>query len=151
MSSMKEKQPSSLGAVRHDLLARYSVNNLECAENFDVVVQDHVHDFEPEGGVQEGFIEEMASAYWRMRRLSAIENCMMNQAIDNTPPDDTGINRITEAFSSLAGTSKYNRLNIYEDCLHRRYHRTFRSMLTLSEYRRRKARIKKQEEEANPA
>ena len=95
------KRRSSLNSMRHGLLAECTVNKLESNEIFDIVVNDHTTCFEPQNGVEEGLIEEMVSAHWRSCRLRAMENAMMDEAIDDTSPDDDALTRVTDAFSSL--------------------------------------------------
>lgn len=145
------KQRSSLNSMRHGLLAECTVNKLESNEIFDIVVNDHTTCFEPQNGVEEGLIEEMVSAHWRSCRLRAMENNMMDEAIDNTSPDDDGLTRVTDAFSSLTMKPAYHLLDVYEGRLHRRYHRAVNTMLTLQENRRRnEERKEKHDGQTNP-
>jgi hypothetical protein len=118
--------------LRHAILSKHSTNHLESSENFETLVRQHEDSLHPEGGVQQGIIEEMVIDYWRMRRFSAIENGMMNQALDGTSPDADKMTRLIDAQSSLTDNHRYNLLNLYEDRCHRRYYRALNCMLAIS-------------------
>jgi hypothetical protein len=125
------KRRSSLNGIRHGLLSKNVLCDLEDRENFDIVVREHAECFQPENGVQEGLIEEMAVAHWKTRRVWALENNMMNHALADTSPEDSHLDRITQAFTKLAEKPGYHLLDIYEGRLHRRYHRAVNTMLAL--------------------
>ena len=76
------KRKSSLNAVRHGLLSKIVVAQNESRHGFDLVFGDHFNTFEPTNGVELGFTETMAASAWRLRRLWALENKMMNDAIE---------------------------------------------------------------------
>jgi hypothetical protein len=78
-------------------------------------------------------IEEMAAAYWRMRRAWAIENRLMEKAIRNQPRGGDEAERIAGAFAELAVTPQFNLLHRYETRLHRIYQRALHNLLLLAE------------------
>ena len=125
------KRRSSLNGLRHGLLSKNVLCDLEDVENFNIVVREHAECFQPESGVQEGLIEAMVVAYWKTRRAWALETNMMNQALAQTPIEDSHLDRITQAFTTLAAKPAYQLLDIYEGRLHRRYHRALNTMLAL--------------------
>ena len=63
--------------------------------------------FSPSDAVEEGLIEEMCAAYWRMRRAWSIENELLVQELD---PDASKTHRAraAAAFRKLAGAAKVN-------------------------------------------
>jgi hypothetical protein len=126
-----EEQSVALKEVRHGLLAKHSTNNLESRNNFESMIRQHEASFQTEDAIQQGIIEEMVLVYWRMRRLSALENGMMNQAIDATSPDADNMTRMIDAQNSLTDSHRYNLLNLYEDRCHRRYYRALNSIMAL--------------------
>ena len=65
---------SSMNAVRHGLLAKCVVLANESEQAFKDVLAQHFGRLGPADGVELGMIEEMAAAFWRLRRLWAIEN-----------------------------------------------------------------------------
>jgi hypothetical protein len=83
------KQASSANAIRHGLLAKCVVLSNECRENFDALLDQHIERFSPIDDVELGVVEEMAAAFWRMRRAWAIAT--------REPGDAIG--RITAAFT----------------------------------------------------
>jgi hypothetical protein len=124
------KQRSSRNATRHGLLAGSSVLQGESQDAFAELLDQYVQSFNPEIPVQMDQIEEMTSAYWRMRRLWAIETKMMDDQINLQTSDDP-MARITDSFSILCDNNKINVLNRYESRLHRIYQRCLRNLLIL--------------------
>jgi len=57
---------------------------------FDDLVTQYTQRFAPADGVEFGIVEEMAAAYWRMRRAWAIENRLMEKALRHQPPRRRG-------------------------------------------------------------
>jgi hypothetical protein len=101
------KERSFANVIRHGLLAKCVVLENESGACFDDLVNGHTTRFAPADGVEFGMIEEMAAAYWRMRRAWAIENRLMEKALRNHPPGDEAA-RIAAAFSELAATPELN-------------------------------------------
>ena len=62
------QERSSANALRHGLLAKCVVLENESGPCFDHLISEHTARFAPADGVEFGMIEEMAAAYWRMRR-----------------------------------------------------------------------------------
>ena len=118
--------------LRHGLLAKCVVLENESGQCFDDLVVQHTERFAPADGVEFGMIEEMAAAYWRMRRAWAIENRLMEKAIRNQPPGDEA-ERIAGAFSELAASPELNLLHRYEARLHRIYQRALLNLAVLGE------------------
>jgi len=126
------KERSSANAIRHGLLAKCVVLENESGPCFDDLVSEHTARFAPADGVEFGMIEEMAAAYWRMRRAWAIENRLMEKALRNQPPGDEAA-RMAAAFSELATTPELNLLHRYEARLHRIYQRALFNLALLGE------------------
>src|ERR1035441_5248672 len=126
------QERSSTNAIRHGLLAKCVVLENESGPCFDDLVAQHTERFAPVDGVEFGMIEEMAAAYWRMRRAWAIENRLMEKALRNQPPGDEAA-RIAAAFSELAATPELNLLHRYEARLHRIYQRALFNLTLLGE------------------
>ena len=124
------KERSSMNALRHGLLSATTVLQGESKDAFAELFEQYIQSFNPEIPVEMDMIEEMASAYWRMRRLWAIETRLMDDQIDLQSSDDP-ITCITESFSTLCDTNKFNVLNRYEARLHRIYQRSLRNLLLL--------------------
>jgi hypothetical protein len=124
------KQRSSLNALRHGLLAKQVVLSSEATGNFDCLIDQHVRRFGPADGVELGMIEEMAAAFWRLRRAWAIETSLMDQGVEAAQSRDA-VARIAAAFSNLAASPQLGLLHRYEARLHRMYQRAMNTFLLL--------------------
>jgi hypothetical protein len=130
------KRRSAHNAIRHGLLARCVVLENESEEAFRTVLEEHLACFDVREGVPFGMVEEMVSAYWRLRRLWAVEtrlfdDAMAAQSATGHPDDERA--RIAAAFSTLAESPQLALLNRYEARLHRMYQRAFHNVFTLRE------------------
>ena len=81
----ESQRRSSQNALRHRLLARCVVLPGESVDSFQQLLAQHIERFAPFDGVEFGMIEEMASAYWRLRRAWAIENNLLAEALAAQP------------------------------------------------------------------
>ena len=124
------KERSSANAIRHGLLAKCIDLENESGPCFDQLVAEHTGRFAPADGVEFGMIEEMAAAYWRMRRAWAIENRLMEKALRHQPPGDEAA-RIAAAFTELAASPELSLLHRYETRLHHIYQRALQNFLLL--------------------
>jgi len=131
-ATAKGQERSSANSIRHGLLARCVVLENESGPCFDDLVTQHTERFAPADGVEFGMIEEMAAAYWRMRRARAIENRLMEKALRHQPPGDEAA-RIADAFAELAASPELNLLHRYETRLHRIYQRALYNLALLGE------------------
>ncbi len=84
----KGKARSSQNAIRHGLLAKSVVQAGESKTRFEALLQQHRLRFAPPDGVDEGYIEEMVAATWRLRRTWAMETRMFDEAVADQPPGD---------------------------------------------------------------
>ena len=119
------KQRSSRNALRHGLLAKQVVLANEATANFDWMIDEHIRRFGPADGVELGMIEEMAAAFWRLRRAWAIETSLMDQGVEAAQSRGE-VARIAAAFSSLADSPQLALLHRYEARLHRMYQRSIK-------------------------
>ncbi len=126
------KRTSSQNAVRHGLLAQNTVLRDESQEAFADLFNHYVQSFDPQHPIEMDMIEELSSAYWRMRRLWAIETTLMNEQLALQPSNDA-ITRIAGSFSTLSDTNKFAVLNRYESRLHRIYQRALKNLLAIRE------------------
>jgi hypothetical protein len=75
-------------------------------------------------------IEEMAAAYWRMRRAWAMENELLTSGLDAHPGSDAR-SSITASFRQLASSPELALLHRYETGLHLMYQRALHNILLL--------------------
>jgi hypothetical protein len=52
----------------------------ESAESFEAMLCQHLDRFQPADGVEFAMVEDLAAAYWRMRRAWAVEPAMIEGA-----------------------------------------------------------------------
>jgi hypothetical protein len=144
------KRRSAANATRHGLLAKCVVLENESAESFEALLAHHLKRFGPLDEVEFGMLEEMAAAYWRMRRAWAIETRLIEDGMQTQTAADA-IGRLTAAYSELATGPQLALLQRYESRLHRMYHRGLTNLLLLREDRLSEAQIgETQIDQTNP-
>ena len=113
--------------MRHGLLAKCVVMSGESHESFEALLQHHVDRFGPLDSVEFGMVEEMASSYWRLRRLWAIETRLLDDSFRDQPSGDQ-VGRIAGAFGALADGPRLPLILRYQSSLHRMYQRALRNL-----------------------
>jgi len=124
------KRRSSQNALSHGLLSDCVVLQCESREAFEDLLAQHIEHFGPLDGVEFGMIEEMASSYWRLRRLWAIENCLLEESLAAEPAGDD-VSRIAAAFRKLAASPELALIHRYETRLHMMNQRALHNILLL--------------------
>lgn len=125
------KLRSSQNAVRHGLLAQCVVLPEESAESFEAMLEQHLERFDPADGVEFAMVEDLAAAYWRMRRAWAMETAMVGEALEAEGDERRGVERLARAFKALACEPGLPLLHRYEARLHRMYQRALHNLLVL--------------------
>ena len=120
----------SRNAARGRRLTDAVVLGMESREAFHDLLSFHVECFSPLDDVERGMVEEMASAFWRLRRNWAIENYLLESAAA-AQPDGPELPRIAAAFSELSSTPQLANLRRYETRLHVMYQRALHNLLML--------------------
>jgi hypothetical protein len=77
-------------------------------------------------GVDQGYIEEMAAATWRLRRAWAMETRLFDDAVAAQPPGDER-GRMAAALGRLGPRPEFALLQRYETRLHMHYQRALRA------------------------
>ena len=113
------KRRSALNAMRHGLLAECTVLETESREDFDILVNMYLQRFDPVDGVDFGFIEEMASSYWRLRRGMMMEKTLLDKAVAE------------QTWDKLADSSEFKSICRYQTMLHRMFQRAMNNLLLL--------------------
>jgi len=126
------KHRSSQNAIRHGLLSKSIVLRNESGDTFTQLLAHHQAKLRPADDVEEGAIEEMAAASWRLRRLWTIETRLFDNSIEKRPETEER-DRLAGAFSDLAAGNDLNLLDRYENKLHRMYQRSLHNFLVLRE------------------
>ncbi len=125
-----EGKARSRNAIRSRRLTDGVVLAQESREAFQELFNFHVDCFSPLNDVELGMVEEMASAYWRLRRNWAIENYLLESAAA-AQPEGPELPRIAAAFSELAAGPQLPNLHRYETRLHVMYQRALYNLLIL--------------------
>ena len=125
-----EGKARSRNAVRSRRLTDGVVLGQESREAFQELFNFHVDCFSPLDDVEMGMVEEMASAYWRLRRNWAIENYLLESAAAAQPAGPE-LPRIAAAFSELSAGPQLANLRRYETRLHVMYQRALHNLLML--------------------
>lgn len=126
------KARSSQNAIRHGLLAKCVVMAGESGEGFEVLLQQHLSRFAPVDGVDQGYVEEMVAAAWRLRRAWAMETRIFDDAVADQPPGDER-GRMAAALGRLAARPEFALLHRYETRLHMNYQRALQNLLIVRE------------------
>ena len=121
------KKRASQNAISHGLLAKTAVLPDESRAAFEQTLAHYIQRFGPLDPIELACIEEMAAAYWRMRRSWSIENRLLSEGIDQQPAGDPK-SRITDSFRQLASSPEFGLLGRYETRLQRIFQRALRKM-----------------------
>ncbi len=124
------KARSSQNALRHGLLSKCVVLESESAQGFQSILSQHALRLAPADDVEQGYIDEMAAASWRLRRTWAIETALFDSAVQDQPSGDD-LARLAAAFSKLAAGPELALLHRYETRLHMEYQRSLHNFLVL--------------------
>jgi hypothetical protein len=124
------KRRSSQNATRHGLLARCIVMENESSTAFEALLVQHCDRLQPADSLEFGFIEEMTAAYWRMRRVWALETRIYENHAKAQPPGDE-IDRMAAVFTDPATHPGLGLMHRYETRLHCIYQRALHNFLLL--------------------
>ena len=125
-----EGKARSRNALRSRRLTECTVLGTESREAVHDLFKFHVDCFSPLDDVEMGMVEEMAAAYWRIRRNWAIENYLLETATA-AQPEGAELPRVAAALSELSAGPQLQRLQRYETRLHVMYQRALYNLLML--------------------
>ena len=120
--------------LRHGLLAKAVVVEGEDPALFKTLMAECEAQFAPVDEVELGMVEEMAVAYWRMRRSWTIEAELMSQGVRGQQSVPFAA-RMAAAFTDPDRMPKLALLQRYEARLHRMYQRALQSLILLREFK----------------
>ena len=128
------KLRSQTHTIRHGLLAKAVVVEGEDPALFKTLMAECEAQFAPVDEVELGMVEEMAVAYWRMRRSWTIEAELMSQGVRGQQSVPFAA-RMAAAFTDPDRMPKLALLQRYEARLHRMYQRALQSLILLREFK----------------
>ncbi|MEO8373036.1 MAG: hypothetical protein ABI806_27875 [Candidatus Solibacter sp.] len=117
----------SRSAIRSHRLAAANVLSNESSTAFFTLLGHHYNCLVPTNDLECAMIEEMVSAYWRMRRGWAIENSLLESATADQP-DGPELLRISQANGELSSNQQVIALRREETRLHRVYQRALHNL-----------------------
>jgi hypothetical protein len=135
------KARAARNAVRHGFMSREAVLPEEDRKDYRDLLADLEAEFQPSGPVQEFLVREMASAQWRLRRLTRIETGYLRTRIararsweynkddrreENDHDEETRLMGI--AFDNSAGADPFGSLARYENMLRRSYYKALAAL-----------------------
>jgi hypothetical protein len=134
------KAISSRNATRHGLRSKQVLLPEESAESWLAFHRTYVDQFQPQTKVELDLVSIMATARWRMRRLTAIETSylthelntrrdIISRFVDNPDRDKS----LAWTFNSVSGGTALPLLSRYETSLHRTFDRAFKQLQSLQE------------------
>ena len=128
--TVEGKERSSQNALAHGLLARCTLMQGESPEALAALFNQYLERLGPADCVELGMVQEAVAAYWRLRRVWAIETRTFDNAVAAQPPGDE-LDRMTAAFADLAAKPTAALLHRYETRLHLMYHRALQTLSLL--------------------
>jgi hypothetical protein len=130
------KLRSSRNSRRHGLLARTIVLDNERPSAFAALLSSFEFELDPAGEIEQGCVENMAVARWRMMRLWGIEKAGFEFEMSKQPPGlHDAATRAAIAFRSLCDDSRAaDLLNRYETRYDRQYTRALNTLLKLKNF-----------------
>jgi len=134
---------SSRNSLRHGLSAKTVVLPAESREQFQLLLDAHIQQFQPANPVETDLVEAMAVARWRLRRIWAIETSLLANEltrraddIDDEFTEMTSDDRLAWVFETLAnGGQSLSLLARYEGNLNRAFDRAFKQLAILKSQR----------------
>jgi hypothetical protein len=123
------KGRSSRNATKHGLLSDLVVLETESSEGFAALSAVFVQRFQPADDVENGLVEELAAATWRIRRAWTIERCAIERKVrlSGAAPLDA----MTDLFTNPESSQSLDLMQRYETRLQRMYQRALRGLLLL--------------------
>lgn len=130
---------SSRNSLSHGLSAQSVVLPAESSEEFQILLNAHIHQFQPANHVEMELVRVMVIARWRLRRILAIETSLLAnelvrraEDIDDEFSEMTGDERLAWVFQRLADNGQSLALLArYEGTLGRAFDRAFKQLNVL--------------------
>ncbi len=134
---------SSANSRSHGLTAKYKLLPDESSEEFELLINDYIDQFEPRTAVEMDLIEVMAIARWRLRRFLAMESQLFDveivrseKQIDREFNNMNEVARLAWVFQKMADKGHSIAMLIrYEGSLNRSYDKALKQLLLLQSRR----------------
>jgi hypothetical protein len=123
------KMRSAQNATTHGLLAACLLLDCEKRECFDELLQSHIDRFQPADEVEQGLIDDMCAARWRISRAWAIETQTLDAQV--ALEKGGGLPAMAAAFNTLATAPATALMHRYQARLQLMYQRAVRTLIML--------------------
>ena len=150
------KNRTRLNAVKHGLTGHLVAMTEPEQQAHDTFVTGIIESLRPADPLEHQLAHSIAEGYWRLNRVSAIENSIFavdayNQALDNpTESGDTDVDdALAPALAFVTHPERFQLLTVYESRLHRKVRLDLRELREIQAARR--AEETKKAEEAAAA
>jgi hypothetical protein len=145
---------SSRNSLRHGLSAKSVLLPAESHEQFQLLLDAHIQQFQPANPVEMDLVEAMAVARWRLRRIWAIETSLLGPELERRAEDMdeeftemSADDRLAWVFQKLADNNQsLSLLARYEGNLNRAFDRAFKQLNLLQAASRRTNESQRQNE-----
>ena len=140
---------SSRNSLRHGLSAKSVVLPAESREQFQLLLDAHIQQFQPANPVETDLVEAMAVARWRLRRIWAIETSLLAHELerraedmDEEFTDMSADDRLAWVFQRVADNNQsLSLLARYEGNLNRAFDRAFKQLNLLKSQRQNEPKV----------
>jgi hypothetical protein len=135
------KQRSSLNALRHGLTSQIVVMPTDDLEAYQLHLNRYAAEYHPEGATESDLVQVLADTSWRLHRVAALENNLLNLGMAREPnPLSSAPPPIQDAMarvSALESQSKaLSNLSMHGQRLSRQFERTINQLRALQKIRR---------------
>lgn len=138
------KLRAATASLVHGLTSKSVVLANECPHKYELLRQRFFDEWQPSGMTEEGYVAQMANAYWRLCRIWAIETGLLDSALFGKREEfEVGYSTFTgglRASDAIGGLNLANRVNIetvqrYERMYERSYDRAAFNLCRLRKLR----------------
>jgi hypothetical protein len=123
-STPEGRAKSSRNSLRHGLRARSLLLPHESPHQFQMLLDDYIGQFQPEGPVENELVQTMAIARWRLNRILEIETNLFRNHLSRHAeyrPEIDQPSRVADAFNNCIVSKGLGLVLRYEGALNRSY------------------------------
>ena len=123
-STPEGRAKSSRNSLRHGLRARSLLLPNESPHEFQLLLDDYLAQFQPEGPIENELVQTMVIARWRLKRILEIESNLfrnhLSRHVEYRPEIDQP-SRVADAFNNFSVSKGLGLVLRYEGALNRSY------------------------------
>jgi len=140
---------SARNSLSHGLSSKSVVLPAESGEQFQLLLDAHIQQFQPANPVEMDLVEAMAVARWRLRRIWAIETSLLAHELERRAEDMddefsemSAEDRLAWVFQKVADNNQsLSLLARYEGNLNRAFDRAFKQLNILKSQRQNEPKL----------